>query len=166
MPSEIDSVMLALIFGLIGLVGLGLVALFVRQKKELGAVRTALQGSSGESLEQLLIDHTRGRIRLEEANEELRSRVAALERDALEQVGRVGLVRYNAFEEVGGDQSFAVAFQNAQGSGVVLNTLTGRQQVKIYCKLLKDGRSAHPLTPEEEAAIALAARSPVESEDL
>jgi hypothetical protein len=153
MISQLDSGSSAIVFGLIGLLAFVFALFYLRINRELSGIRESLKGTNGESLEKLLIEHTRGRLKLEEENRELRSRVADLERKAKASVGSVGLVRYDAFEEMGGDQSFAVAFQNEKGDGVVINSITGRQQVKIYCKPLRGGQSDHSLTPEEEQAI-------------
>ncbi|MCW5945580.1 MAG: DUF4446 family protein [Fimbriimonadales bacterium] len=153
MISQLDSAVPAIVFGLIGLLAFVLVLFYLRLNRDLASIREALKGTSGESLERLLVDHTRGRLKLEEENRELQARVAELEQKAKSNIGSVGLVRYDAFEEMGGDQSFAVAFQNEAGDGVVFNSITGRQQVKIYCKPLRGGQSDHALTPEEEQAI-------------
>lgn len=66
----------------------------------------------------------------------------------------LGLVRYNAFEHVGGDQSFSLALVDAQGNGAVLTGLHGRGDVRVYAKGLKQWRSSHSLSPDEQRALA------------
>lgn len=158
MLAQVDSVTFAAFVAAFALFGLALLWLFLRHKSELAAIREALRGSDGRSLEQMLVDHVRRRELLEDEVAILRTRVAELERQAESTVGRVGLVRYDAFEEMGGDQSFALALQNQRGDGVVINSIVGRQQVKVYCKPIKRGSSDLSLTPEESAAIELAHR--------
>lgn len=70
----------------------------------------------------------------------------------------VGLVRYRAFEDVGGDQSFALALLDDDRNGVVLAGLHGRSGDRIYAKPVQQGRSTYALSQEEQEAIARAGR--------
>lgn len=66
---------------------------------------------------------------------------------------QVGLVRYQAYHDVGGDHSFALALLDASGSGVVVNSLYHRDRCRVYAKPVRDWRSTITLTDEEEEAI-------------
>jgi hypothetical protein len=66
---------------------------------------------------------------------------------------RVGLVRYNPFEDTGGNQSFALAMLDADGNGWVLSSLHARTGTRVYAKAVRGGRSDAPLSEEETAAI-------------
>ncbi|MCH8273776.1 MAG: DUF4446 family protein [Armatimonadetes bacterium] len=146
---------------LFGLTWFGLLVICVWLRRELGVVREALKGTSGERLEPLLRDHLRSKERLESQWERTSGRLEDMERWALGTVGGVGMVRYDAFDEVGGEQSFALAFQNERGDGVVINSISGREQVRVYCKATRAGKCEQTLTPEEEEAIRIArSRSP------
>jgi hypothetical protein len=68
-------------------------------------------------------------------------------------VQRVGLVRFNPFEDTGGDQSFALALLDADGDGVVLSSLHTRTATRFYAKPVKAGRTTHALTTEERQAL-------------
>ena len=87
-------------------------------------------------------------------------RVEALNRlhhelEALSQqsIQKVGVIRFNPFADTGGDQSFAVALLDAQGNGVVLSSLHGRADTRIFEKPVQAGRSKHALSEEEQDAI-------------
>lgn len=67
--------------------------------------------------------------------------------------GQVGIVRYRAFEEPGGDLSFSVAIVDRSANGVVLTGIHTRDHVYMYAKPLEEGRSNYALTPEEKQAI-------------
>lgn len=69
----------------------------------------------------------------------------------------LGLVRFNAFEGVGSDLSFSVALMDGRKDGVVLSTLFGRDESRVYAKPIHDGQSTYQLTTEEKEAIHLAA---------
>lgn len=71
-------------------------------------------------------------------------------------ISRIGLVRFNAFEDVGGMQSFAVALLNDRGDGVVISAINGRNEGRTYAKPVKRGRSEFTLSSEESRAISKA----------
>jgi hypothetical protein len=75
-------------------------------------------------------------------------------------VRNVALLRYDAFEDVGGRLSFSCALLDDQGSGVVLTSINGRQETRVYAKPENLGTSSHNLSLEEEESIrrALGAR--------
>ena len=68
-------------------------------------------------------------------------------------VRRVGLLRYDAFEDVGGRLSFSCALLDEHGTGVVLTSINGRQETRVYAKPVNGGTSSHNLSLEEEEAI-------------
>ena len=68
-------------------------------------------------------------------------------------LSRVGVVRFDAYQDLGGRQSTAVAFLNSQGNGVVITTVVSRDFARMYVKLLKDGQPDIPLAPEEKEAV-------------
>ena len=80
---------------------------------------------------------------------QLRQRVSSL-------VGTVGLTRYDAFGDVGGQLSYSAAFLDEAGDGVVLSTINGRAETRSYAKPVRGGRCDHNLSDEERAAITLA----------
>ncbi len=65
----------------------------------------------------------------------------------------IGMVRFNAFEGVGSDLSFSFALLDGHRDGVVLSSLFGRDESRIYAKPVKDGRSTYQLTAEEKEAV-------------
>jgi hypothetical protein len=69
---------------------------------------------------------------------------------------RVGLVRYDAFKELGGHLSFSVALLDAKQDGVVVSVLNDRDGARAYAKPVAGGRSALTLSEEEQRAIAQA----------
>jgi hypothetical protein len=77
----------------------------------------------------------------------------------------VGLVRFRAFQDTGGDQSFALALADGEGNGVVISALYGRGQTRIYAKPVQGWLSPKPLGEEEEQALA-EARQAVVGHDL
>jgi len=88
--------------------------------------------------------------------DDVAARTAILEVAQRRSFQRVGLVRYNPFEETGGNQSFALALLDADGDGWVLSSLHARAGTRMYAKSIKGGRSEAGLSSEETAAITQA----------
>ncbi|MBI4261346.1 MAG: DUF4446 family protein [Actinobacteria bacterium] len=78
-------------------------------------------------------------------------------------VQRVGLIRYDAFAEMGGRLSFSCALLSDLGDGVVITSINGRQDTRVYAKPVREGRSTHNLSDEEEQAIQQALAGPREA---
>lgn len=74
-------------------------------------------------------------------------------------VQKVGLVRFNPFKEVGGDQSFSAALLDGENNGVVITSLYSREENRVYGKEIKAGQSQYPLSEEEKEAIKKAVGS-------
>ncbi|MDQ4131587.1 MAG: DUF4446 family protein [Actinomycetota bacterium] len=71
-------------------------------------------------------------------------------------VSQVGVVRYDAFEDMGGALSFSAALLDGNGDGVIFSAINGRTEGRTYAKPITDGRSEFNLSPEESEAIELA----------
>jgi hypothetical protein len=70
----------------------------------------------------------------------------------------VGFVRYSAFEDTGGDQSFSLALIDGEGNGMVISALYGRDATRVYAKPVEGWTSSRPMTGEEEQALKKAHR--------
>jgi siroheme synthase (precorrin-2 oxidase/ferrochelatase) len=74
-------------------------------------------------------------------------------------IQRVGIVRYNPFEDTGSNQSFVLAMLNRQGDGFVMSSLHSRQQTRVFLKQLVKGKADTALSREEDEAIRRATES-------
>jgi hypothetical protein len=68
----------------------------------------------------------------------------------------VGLVRFRAFQDTGGDQSFSLALADGEGNGVVVSALYGRGATRLYAQPVQGWLSPKALSEEEEKALARA----------
>ena len=91
--------------------------------------------------------------------DDVAARSAVLEASGKRAFQRVGLVRFNPFEDTGGNQSFALALLDAQGDGVVLSSLHARTGTRLYAKTLTGGRAEGALSSEETEALKRALQS-------
>lgn len=83
----------------------------------------------------------------------LAAEVAGLQDAVGHSVQRVGLIRFDAFEDMGGQLSFAAALLDARGDGIVLSSINGRSETRMYAKPVEAGASRHNLSAEEDEAI-------------
>jgi hypothetical protein len=70
----------------------------------------------------------------------------------------VGVVRYDAFSDVGGRLSFSAALLTEKGDGIVISSINGREASRVYAKPVEERSSTYSLSQEEEQAIAQAVR--------
>ena len=112
-----------------------------------------MRGAAGESIEQLLQRHLEENALILRDVSNLNGRASQLEQLALSAKRYVGLVRYDAFADVSGAQSFALALYDEGGNGAVLNSIVGRNDCRVYCKPLVRGSSERTLSQEEQRAI-------------
>jgi hypothetical protein len=97
--------------------------------------------------------------------DELSARSAVMEAAGHRSIQRLGLVRFNPFEDTGGNQSFAIALLDATGSGLIVSSLHSRTGTRVYAKAVSEGRSDGALSAEETEAlrVALERRVPTRS---
>ena len=84
----------------------------------------------------------------------LRHEVAALRAEASSALKHLAVVRYDAFEDTGGQLSWSLAILDDHGDGTVLTSIHGRTEARTYAKSIADWRCEQPLSPEEADAIA------------
>lgn len=84
------------------------------------------------------------------------TRLDALEFKAGQSINRVGLVRFNPFMDTGSDLSFSAALLNDHGDGLVLTSLWGRDEVRLYAKPIETHESRYVLSQEEKQALDMA----------
>ena len=114
------------------------------------------RGAGGNDLEAVLDAHLDKVYAVARELDELTARTAVLEAAQRRAFQRVGFVRFNPFEETGGNQSFALALLDASGDGWVLSSLHARSGTRVYAKAIKRGRADAALSDEESAAIGQA----------
>jgi hypothetical protein len=129
------------------------VVLALRIRAVDGRLGGLTRGETGGSLEAVLDAHLERVATVVRDVDRLAGRTAALETASRRAFSRVGLVRYNPFEETGGNQSFALALLDVDGNGWVLSSLHARSGTRVYAKAITAGRADAALSEEESAAI-------------
>lgn len=129
---------------------------FLSLKKK---VNFFLQGKNAENLEDsiknLINDSTALHLTLGKISQEQ----AKQEKMLSSTIKKIGIVRFNPFNNTGGDQSFAIALLNSENSGIIISSLFLREGTRIYAKPIEKLKSSYPLSNEEEDAIKKATGS-------
>ena len=136
----------------------------VAQARQIGRLSRRLdgvtRGTDGGSFEALLSGSLERVDRIGREVDQLAARSALIEGTLKGAVQRVALVRFNPFDETGGNQSFVVALMDASGNGLVVSSLHARAGTRIYGKALVGGRAETALSAEESEAVRTALATP------
>lgn len=143
----------ALVFSLLAL-GLALAG----SRRSRGAPRSA---DVGAALEEGDVAGAVGQIAaqlatLQASFTSLASRVEALEKAAHRAVRHAAVVRFDALQEHTGELSFSIALLDDDQSGVIVTSINGRQQTRVYAKSIERGQPSVMLSDEERQAITKA----------
>ncbi|MCG0275108.1 MAG: DUF4446 family protein [Thermosediminibacteraceae bacterium] len=112
-----------------------------------------MKGSDGKNLETILMEYAESVRTVISDISKVKERLSSLEKDALSAVQKVHIKRYNAFEDMGGNLSFSMALLNGHNSGVIITSIHGREESRVYLKPVVNGRSQHLLSPEEKEVL-------------
>lgn len=115
-----------------------------------------LKKGEDKELREILLNIAEDTKKLAENLDNLEVRFSENEKKELKHLQRCEVVRFQAFENMGGNQSFALALIDATGHGAVISSIFGREEARVYCKPIIDGSSEYQLTEEEEEALKLA----------
>jgi hypothetical protein len=154
----------AILVGLVILAALLVVSVAIQARRQSRLARRLAgltrDGEGGRSLEAILDAHLDKVFAVARELDELAARSAVVESRGRRAIQRVGLVRYNPFEDTGGNQSFALALTDANGDGLIVSSLHARTGTRVYAKAVTAGRSDSALSAEEAEALRIALATP------
>lgn len=119
-------------------------------------VRSLLTGPGGQDLETMLTRCLRESRDALTRSDDLDERLQALTTTTRGCVQHVGLVRYDAYGDVSGAQSFSLALLDDNHSGAILTGLLGRHDGRCYGKTVINGQTEQTLSEEEASALQMA----------
>jgi hypothetical protein len=97
---------------------------------------------------------------VEDVASRLDGRLAGAELTLRGTIARRALVRYDAYNELSGQQSMSIALLDEERSGIVLSCIHHRDQARVYAKQVHGGQGELELSPEELEAVRLAISAP------
>ena len=148
----------ALLLSAVGLLAAVVALVKLRRLSQLKAI--FLAGKNGADLETILYALVGQLHNLEDQQVLHEQLLADIQHRLGFTVQKVGVVRFNPFSDGGGNFSFSIALLNAHDSGIVITSMHGREQNRIYTKKIEQGKSESPLTEEEYRALAEANERP------
>lgn len=149
----------SLLFGVIILSIITLIIFIIvniKLSKMLKKYKELTKGVDGSNLEELLLHQSDSLKNVQGEIVDMKKSITQLKQDGLQMISKVYSKRYNAFPEMGSDLSFSVVFLNDENSGIVITSIYGRDENRVYLKPVIEGKSRYSLSPEEKEIIAKA----------
>ena len=146
-------------FIIIGLVAVVLILFIliivniVQMKKMKKAYKVFMSGKDGKNLEDTIIQRLNEVDSLIESNEKNEKSIKALFQNMQVTYQKMGLIKYDAFNEMGGKLSFSLAMLDAKDNGFIINAMHTREGCYTYIKEIVDGNSIIVLSGEEQQAL-------------
>lgn len=111
------------------------------------------RGATGSSLEKIFIDTLRQVEALDKQTQTLESHSARRDQEFMNSLQGIGFVRFNPFGDTGGQQSFACAMIDHNGTGIILSSLYAREKMRMFAKSVTRGVAEQELSIEEKQAL-------------
>ncbi|MGH2382140.1 MAG: DUF4446 family protein [Candidatus Limnocylindria bacterium] len=150
------AIAFAVLAGLVLLLLIGFIVQSARIGRAVRTYRELVRDQDGGTLHDRLVGNAEQAVRAGERMNEMEAMHAVIDRRSQRSLQHIGLVRFNPFEDTGSDQSFAIALLDDQRDGIVISSLHGRANTRVFAKPVADGGSPHNLSDEETEAIRIA----------
>ena len=115
-----------------------------------------MSGREAQILESEILSLFNDIDRIKKITEKNKRDISYIIDDLKETYQRVGIVKYDAFKEMGGKLSFSIALLNDNKTGFILNSVHSSDGCYVYTKEIRDGESPISLGDEEKKALMLA----------
>lgn len=155
--------MQTVIFLVLGAVILALVVInaflllyFYRTNKK---IDTLLEKGKIKDFKDILLSHNNKNNDLEEKINKAFLKIKAIENTCETTIQKIGVVRYNPFNKMGGNQSFVIAMLDNQDNGFIISSLFINDGSRVYTKTVKKGKADYSLSKEEVEAVNIAINS-------
>lgn len=148
-----------IIFGMLIII-LVLVILMIIQmintKRMKKRINKLVSGKSGESLEQEITELFQDIELIKNISDKNKKDIRSLYRNMESAYQKMGLVKYDAFRQMGGQLSFSLCLLNENNNGFIINSVHSTEGCYSYTKEIKDGKSTILLGEEETQALEIA----------
>ncbi len=116
-------------------------------------IKRLLNGKTAGDMEDIILDRFAEMDAVKNNSKRLTKEHKEIQETLASCISKIGLVKYDAFEGMGGSLSFAIAFMDSNNNGIVLNCMHSREGCFAYAKELIRGESYVALSDEEKEAI-------------
>ena len=118
-----------------------------------------MSGKNAKTLEEVLVKRLNQVDALMEANKKNEADINQIFETLKGTFEKIGLVKYDAFNEMGGKLSFSLAMLNQKNDGFIINAMHSREGCYTYIKEIIDGNSIINLSDEEKEALEMAVKT-------
>lgn len=125
----------------------------VQMRKLKKSYKVFMTGKNGKNLEETLIKRLSQVDSLIESNDENEKNIEKIFKNLKFAYQKMGLIKYDAFHEMGGKLSFSLAMLDARNNGFIINAMHTREGCYTYIKEIVDGNSIIVLSEEEKEAL-------------
>lgn len=118
--------------------------------------KIALKLGNGEDITHILKEYTESVEELRNKDDQIIEYFKVLDHQLATSIRKVGLYRFDSYNNTRNKLSFALALLDKDGNGVILNSIYGVDDSNVYAKPIIKGKSKYNLSFEEEEAIKIA----------
>lgn len=112
-----------------------------------------MMGKDAESMEETILSCIEKNELIDQTNQQLREEITKLSKNQRITYQKMGMVKYNAFREMSGDLSYALALLDQENNGFIINSVYAKEGGYSYIKEINGGESSILLSEEEKAAL-------------
>jgi len=140
--------------GLIVLLFIIIIVLSARQHRLSKKYKAFMKGKNGENLESIILIKMAEIDILKEETSIIHKEIGKINENLLTSIQKIGIVKYDAFKEMGGKLSFVLALLDKNNDGILLNSIhSSREGCYVYLKEIIKGESFIELSNEEKTAL-------------
>ncbi len=125
----------------------------VQMRKLKKGYKAFMSGKGAKNLEDTLIERLNQVDELMESNEKNEGSIKEIIQNMQLTYQKMGLIKYDAFHEMGGKLSFSLAMLDQRDNGFIINAMHTREGCYTYIKEIVDGNSIIVLSEEEQKAL-------------
>lgn len=115
-----------------------------------------MRGKDMESMEETVLAQFERIEALEKSNEEKDRQIESIFENLQHVYQKTGLVKYDAFREMSGKLSYAVALLDKEDNGILVNSMYSREGCYSYVKTISGGKCSIEMSEEEQKALKIA----------
>lgn len=147
----LDYIIISIIFLIIIII---IINLNIKLNKTKIKLNKFLNSNDEISIEKMITEYLKIIEKVENENHQIKEKLDELEKKVNLSITKTSLIRYNPFEDTGGDLCYALALLNENNDGVILNSIFSREGSYNYAKPITKGVSEkHKLSQEEQTAL-------------
>jgi hypothetical protein len=148
-----------IIIVLVGAILLWDIILTVLYAKQQKLFSNLTEGISKQDLKTILQKVSQNQKAIAEHAKDLEAKLELIVSQDKFHFQKIGFMRFNPYSDTGGDQSFSLCLLDEHNNGLIITSLHGREQTRIYAKLVKQGKAHHDFFEEEKQVLSQAINS-------